>query len=787
MENDANNLYCPNDLCQAPNGQNDKFCQQCGTPMLKRYLWAQGKGIEAYTPGNLWRDRYLVKSQRIFLDTKPSLPPEAPEVEIPDRIKHYLRLVPHRLHLPQLYAVVPEEGQDTEILLLEQAPIYSNDLPNAGQLMPKLSDIWGNATSMRQLNWLWQIANLWQPLASEGVASSLLEPELLRVEGSLVRLLELLPGATPSLSALGQMWLPWVSQAKPAIAGFLTKLCKALIEAQIHSDEQLIAVLDRGIATIGHSQTCSLKITTHTDAGPSRKGNEDACYPPSGSNIQTSDTSEALVIVCDGIGGHEGGNVASNLAIETIQQLQSVLVHNRLDSASLIDNLERAACDANDQISRRNDSEHRHGRQRMGTTLVMSLVQAHEIYITHVGDSRAYWITRAGCHQVTLDDDVASREVRLGYALYQDALQQVSSGSLVQALGMSSSASLHPTVQRFMLDEDCVFLLCSDGLSDYDRVEQSWETEILPILNGKDVATVGVRLVEIANTQNGHDNVTVGLVHCQVSFSEPSDTSLLQQIAIPPDIHPPSSSNPANNDTQEPTYAPTTLQTEILPSEYNKKRSFLPIILGIILLLGLGGLLAYYLVPGVSSTFPPLAGSSSSPKPSLPIASTPAIPPPSPDLQVREITNNNRVKFYHGKPQQRQYRLLSKGAIVKIVEERKEPPSTGKQKETLLPVEICSEPNPSSVGIDKLGQTNSNNSGNESSSTATPKLLGRIDRKDIEENTKPTTSDKCLISSSITSSSSSSDDKTIVPSQQPPSPVSTAPSSAHPTQAGQHF
>jgi protein phosphatase len=157
----------------------------------------------------------------------------------------------------------------------------------------------------------------------------------------------------------------------------------------------------------------------------------------------------------------------------------------------------------------------------MGTTLVIALARAYEMYIAHVGDSRAYLITRTGCHQVTLDDDVAAREVRLGYALYREALQQSASGSLVQALGTSSSASLHPTVQRFAIDEDCVFLLCSDGLSDYDRVEQSWE-EILPIIDGKvDVATASQRLVEIGNTQNGHDNVTVALVHCQVKFSEP--------------------------------------------------------------------------------------------------------------------------------------------------------------------------------------------------------------------------------------------------------------------------
>ncbi len=654
MQNDAAKLYCPNDLCRAPNNQTDNFCQQCGTPMVKRYLWAVGEGIEACKPGNLWRDRYLLKgtpveapatqerklkSHRVFLDTKPGWPPEILAAEIPDQIKHYLRLIPYRLNVPQVYAVVPvaEERTAKEILLLDQAPIYPDNVPLAGQLMPKLTDAWGDATSMRQLNWLWQMAHLWLPLATEGVASSLLEPELLRVEGSLVRLLELLtvPSTAPTLASLGQLWLPWVSSAKPAIARFLEQLCQALIQGEVQSGAQLIAILDRGLAAVGQAQTRTLTITTHTDAGPSRQRNEDACYPPSGT---TSTQPEALVIVCDGIGGHEGGNVASSLAIETIQQqLQQVLLANAcIEPKDLLDNLEGAACDANDQISQRNDSEHRHGRQRMGTTLVMGLGQAHEIYITHVGDSRAYWIMRTGCHQVTLDDNVASREVRLGYSLYQDALQQASSGSLVQALGMSPSISLHPTVQRFVPDEDCIFLLCSDGLSDYDRVEQFWEAEILPVLNGKDLASVGARLIDIANTQNGHDNVTVGLVYCQVSSSEPDEVpaSLVQQVIVSPDLTYPTNKQMEVelNDPLPPSVLLSTIPTQQIlpPSRRPSWRSFLPVLLGIILLSLVGVLLARF-SPKVPTS---LTGPASSPSSTKPTPSSTATRVTSPTPRV---------------------------------------------------------------------------------------------------------------------------------------------------------
>ncbi|NJL21637.1 MAG: serine/threonine-protein phosphatase [Leptolyngbyaceae cyanobacterium SM1_3_5] len=205
------------------------------------------------------------------------------------------------------------------------------------------------------------------------------------------------------------------------------------------------------------------------------------------------------------------------MAIDTLgEQLQGIHAE-QLNPAELTAALEAAVWAANDRISQRNDNEQRLDRQRMGTTLVMSLVRGHELYTTHVGDSRAYRITRWGCRQVTLDDDIASREVRLGYSAYREALQNPGSGSLIQALGMGASHSLHPTVQRFVLDEDCVFLLCSDGLSDSDRVHEIWDSEILPLLNGGNLSRVCDRLVELANTRNGHDNVTVAVLHCQVS------------------------------------------------------------------------------------------------------------------------------------------------------------------------------------------------------------------------------------------------------------------------------
>ncbi|MDY6900784.1 MAG: protein phosphatase 2C domain-containing protein [Cyanobacteriota bacterium] len=607
MENDAATLYCPNELCQAANPLTHKFCQRCSTPLPKRYLWAVADSLVVGNSGELLQERYLIIEHNVLLDTKPGILPEIPEQQKLDDIKSYLRLIPYRLHVPQVYGLLSLDTPNTEseILLLEKPPLILDESPTKMQLCEELTDAMKNASSLRQLNWLWQMAQLWQPLASVGVASSLLTQNLIRAEGSIVRLLELASDGEnrPKLAALGDFWQnKLLPSAKPAIRNFMSEVCRLLIEEEIHSSEQLTAVLDKGLTSLSKFNKININVFALTDTGPSRQRNEDSCYPQSGTNISKPPSKSALTIVCDGIGGHEGGDVASKTAIETIQssvgQL-AALPEDRINPSILLADLEQAAAIANDKISQLNDSENRQGRQRMGTTVVMALPIAHEMYVTHVGDSRAYLITRNNCHQITLDDDVASREVRLGYAVYRDAVGQAASGSLVQALGMNASSALHPTAQRFILDEDCVFLLCSDGLSDFDRVEQYWETEILPLINNHgDVASVTKQLLEIANNQNGHDNVTIACMHCQTKYSEPKsalDKSLADVSSI------------AVADTSHLTVAQNlpSQKTQVIPEKASSKGLKLPLMLGIIALLTVvGGSLGYAWRQGLLSNNP---------------------------------------------------------------------------------------------------------------------------------------------------------------------------------------
>ena len=511
-------IQCSNPQCVASNTLEAHFCHRCNTPTIKRYLWSDRPVTLSELKGEP-NSRYVSISPQIFLDTKPSKPPLTPE-EVPPDIVAYLQLFPCYPHVPQVYGLL----DDTEAWLLDYGTVpiaESGKLIHPQELLPKLESLWSSATAFQQLNWLWQIAKLWKPLQGKKVASTLLNPDLIRINGQVLQLVQLQTDEEyrPKLQNLGDLWLQWSENADFTVREVIKQTATCLKTGRIEDIRQAIAVLDRAIDRVRVANEYSYQIYALTDSGPNRSNNEDAAYPIH-ADLEKIPTSEnSLAIVCDGVGGHEGGEVASG---ETIKYLRSKisklsLGEQEYSPGKILGKLTKYINGSNDIISQRNDSEKRQERQRMGTTLVMALSCVHEMYLAHVGDSRIYWITPNSCHQVTTDDDLASREVRLGYAVYRDSLQYPSAGALIQAIGMRDSAALHPNLQRYMIEDECVFLLCTDGLSDFDRVEQHWRHQILPIFDGKQNLSNAVKsLIDLANRENGHDNVTVALVHCKV-------------------------------------------------------------------------------------------------------------------------------------------------------------------------------------------------------------------------------------------------------------------------------
>lgn len=103
-------------------------------------------------------------------------------------------------------------------------------------------------------------------------------------------------------------------------------------------------------------------------------------------------------------------------------------------------------------------------------------------------------------------------------SLYRPALERIDATALTQALGTKDAESLRPWIKRFILEEDGLLLLCSDGLSDHNWVEQSWQDYAIPVLTGQLAIEDAVRdWINLANEKNGHDNTSVVLTLCRVS------------------------------------------------------------------------------------------------------------------------------------------------------------------------------------------------------------------------------------------------------------------------------
>lgn len=263
----------------------------------------------------------------------------------------------------------------------------------------------------------------------------------------------------------------------------------------------------------------SLEDAGQTDIGRQRNHNED-CFSiqtevkkiesPQGRTLNA----KGLYILCDGMGGHASGEVASATAVETLQRYFAEHWQDKLPNEERI----RAAVqEANRVIFELNQQNASAGSGRMGTTLVILLIHDTEAAIAHVGDSRLYRVSRRrGLQQLTTDHEVGQREIQRGvepaiaYAR-PDAYQ------LTQALGPRDETFINPDIKFFELNEDSVLLLCSDGLSDNDLLETHWQSHLEPLLDVQNQLEQGVgRLIELANQYNGHDNITALAVRLKV-------------------------------------------------------------------------------------------------------------------------------------------------------------------------------------------------------------------------------------------------------------------------------
>lgn len=283
------------------------------------------------------------------------------------------------------------------------------------------------------------------------------------------------------------------------------------------------------------SSTVQLQDITYagkTDVGMQRDRNEDdfvAVFQTRSINgkSQISDRSRrGLFVLCDGMGGHDGGEVASAIAVNSItDQFRPFWI----DTLPGEKKLNEIICNANQAIFTKNENEKRKSLGRMGTTLVVLGIHDLDVVIAHVGDSRIYKVTNSPnleseskleaepkLEQITRDHEVLNQLIDLGIEP-EIAQSRPDAHQLTQALGPNPSDLLEPSIDYFSLTESTLFLLCSDGLCDNDVIDDNWRSHLLPILNKEvDLQTGLDRLIELGNNVNGHDNLTAVLVLCEL-------------------------------------------------------------------------------------------------------------------------------------------------------------------------------------------------------------------------------------------------------------------------------
>lgn len=274
-------------------------------------------------------------------------------------------------------------------------------------------------------------------------------------------------------------------------------------------------------------QLFSLEDVGRTDIGRQRQHNEDyfgietqvvKIEGPSGKTVHVRN----LYVLCDGMGGQADGEVASAMAVETLRKFfkekwQAAPFSEGQPNLPNVDTMTEAVQLANKAIFDVNQQNARSGSGRMGTTLVLALVQDTEVAIAHVGDSRLYRYTRKrGLEQLTIDHEVGQREIQRGVES-EIAYARPDAYQLTQALGPRDEHFVKPDVQYLELNEDALLLLCSDGLTDNELLETHCKTHVEPLLSSQTNLEQGVnQLIDLANKFNGHDNITAIVIRAKV-------------------------------------------------------------------------------------------------------------------------------------------------------------------------------------------------------------------------------------------------------------------------------
>ena len=263
-----------------------------------------------------------------------------------------------------------------------------------------------------------------------------------------------------------------------------------------------------------------LRFVGLTDTGKVREHNEDTI---------AFDADIGLLVLADGMGGYNAGEVASGIAVKTIVNLVREQVEREdMNVQDRDSGLSRPTIILRDAIHRANKIIYQTARTQpqcegMGTTVVAALFFDNKITIAHVGDSRLYRQRSDKLEQLTMDHSLLQELVDRGFYSAEEAQRAANKNYVTRALGVEPNVEVE--IQEVAVQKGDAYMLCSDGLS--DMVE---DEDIHLTINtfNDNLDTVAKQLIQLANDNGGRDNVSVVMATVLDPF--PAKTRIFDKI-----------------------------------------------------------------------------------------------------------------------------------------------------------------------------------------------------------------------------------------------------------------
>ena len=240
-----------------------------------------------------------------------------------------------------------------------------------------------------------------------------------------------------------------------------------------------------------------MEVFVKTDIGKVRDMNQDYYY------VSSPKDELKLYILADGMGGYNGGEVASKLATMTVKSyIESNFAKVSYDKEEILKLIKSAIEYANMVVYEK--SKEVEELEGMGTTIEVCLIYNNKAYIGHLGDSRIYRIRKEFIRKLTTDHSYVQKLVKDGTISQEEANHHPKKNMLTKALGCSVFVEPDVTVKGFIKDD--IILICSDGLTNMVS-----DSEIYRIVKQYS-RTAANELVKKANSAGGYDNITVIII-----------------------------------------------------------------------------------------------------------------------------------------------------------------------------------------------------------------------------------------------------------------------------------